>query len=183
VNTLDRERGVALIISLIVMAVLTVLGITALSGTRLNERAASNAQQKSIAFDAAESAIAFGWSIDNMMASIDSRSPSAYNYPAPVSPVGAEALSTVLDQRADSSGPLTVDVSSTVTIQYCGESTRPARTGLSADETDMNMSGLQFDVLGSASIEGSLARASHVQRGMMVRPSTGRTGNCSAPAA
>lgn len=181
-KTLERERGVVLIISLILLAAVTVLGVSTLTGTRMNELIASNTQQKSIVFEAAESAIAYGWSIDNMMASIDSSAQGDYNHPAAVAPVGAEAaLSTMLDQGITGSDALTVDVSATVTVQYCGESGSPQRTGLSADETDLRLAALRFDVLGSATITGSMAAAANVQRGVMIRPSTGRTGNCSNP--
>ena len=182
VNEVKKEQGVVLVISLIIQLALTVLGVASLAGPRLNEMAASNTQQKATAFEAAESAITYGWSIDYLILALRSSVPGEFNNPTPISPAGLETiLSSSLDQRHADIDRLTVDITATVTVQYCGETARPPGSGLSADETDIGMAGLQFDVSGRAAIEGSAAVAENVQRGVIVRPSTGRTGNCASP--
>ena len=181
-NEFNREQGVVLVISLMILLAITVLGLASLAGTRLNEVAASNTQQKATAFEAAESAIAYGWSIDHLILSLSSSAPGEFNDPTPVFPAGVEAiLSSSLDQHHADTDRLTVDITASVTVQYCGETARPPGSGLSADETGLGLAGLQFDVNGLASIIGSAAVAENVQRAVIVRPRTGRTGNCVSP--
>jgi type IV pilus assembly protein PilX len=182
VKDVKREQGVVLVISLVILLALTTLGIASLAGTRLNEVAASNTQQKATAFEAAESAIVYGWNIDYLNLSLSSSAPGEFDNPSPVSPAGVEAiLSSSMDQHHADIDRLTVDITASVTVQYCGETARPPGSGLSADETDLGMAGLQFDVTGRAAIEGSAAVAENVQRAVIVRPRTGRTGNCVSP--
>jgi len=52
-----RQGGVALFISLVMLAILTVLGLSAIQSTSLQERMARNARDTNLAFQAAESAI------------------------------------------------------------------------------------------------------------------------------
>lgn len=54
---LDRQRGAALIVSLLILTVMTLIGVTAVSSTSVDERIAANSQQKMITFQATESAI------------------------------------------------------------------------------------------------------------------------------
>ncbi|MBI2380818.1 MAG: hypothetical protein HYV16_08690 [Gammaproteobacteria bacterium] len=51
------QTGAVLVVGLIILAVLTVIGVTALSGGALQLRMASNSQQSAIVFGAAESAV------------------------------------------------------------------------------------------------------------------------------
>jgi len=53
----DKQSGVALIIGLIVLLLLTVIMITAMQVTTLEERMAGNLQNQNIAFQAAETAL------------------------------------------------------------------------------------------------------------------------------
>ncbi len=55
-----NERGAALLVSLVVLLVLTILGVTAAQTTTLQERMAGNMRDKSIAFQAAEATLRFG---------------------------------------------------------------------------------------------------------------------------
>lgn len=52
-----RQRGAALVMSLIILLVMTVLGVTAMQVTVLEEKMAGNLRDRSIAFQAAESAL------------------------------------------------------------------------------------------------------------------------------
>lgn len=56
-NFSHRERGAVLIVALLFLVMLTMLGITAMTGTTMEERMAGNARDKSIAFQAAEAAL------------------------------------------------------------------------------------------------------------------------------
>src|SRR5688572_33183181 len=52
-----RERGAVLIVALLFLVMLTMLGITAMTGTTMEERMAGNARDNSVAFQAAEAAL------------------------------------------------------------------------------------------------------------------------------
>jgi type IV pilus assembly protein PilX len=51
------ERGSALVVSLMILTVMTILGITAMGSTTLEERMANNNRQRQLAFQSAESAL------------------------------------------------------------------------------------------------------------------------------
>jgi Tfp pilus assembly protein PilX len=55
---LHRERGAVLIVSLLILLVLSIIGVSSLSNSNLEERMSSNFQHSMLAFQAAESAIA-----------------------------------------------------------------------------------------------------------------------------
>jgi len=52
-----RQSGVALFISLVLLLILTVLGLSSVQTTSLQERMARNARDTNLAFQAAESAV------------------------------------------------------------------------------------------------------------------------------
>ena len=54
----QRQNGVALIISMILLAVITLLSVTAMRGTNLDAKIAANHQHKQLSFQAAENAFA-----------------------------------------------------------------------------------------------------------------------------
>ena len=55
-----RQQGSALIVSLSILLVLTILGISSMSTTALQERMAGNARDSEVAFEAAETALRAG---------------------------------------------------------------------------------------------------------------------------
>lgn len=55
-----RERGAALIVSLVLLLVVTVLGVTAMRTSTLQERMAGNLRDNNLAFQAAEAALREG---------------------------------------------------------------------------------------------------------------------------
>lgn len=59
-NALPSQRGAALITSLILLVVLTVVGVSSLANTVLEERMAGNMRDRQIAFQAAEAALRGG---------------------------------------------------------------------------------------------------------------------------
>lgn len=54
------QRGVALVMALVFLLLLTIIGITALNTTSLEEKMAGNVKDRNLAFQAAESALALG---------------------------------------------------------------------------------------------------------------------------
>ena len=54
----QRQHGVALIISMILLAVITLLSVTAMRGTNLDAKIAANHQHKQLSFQASENAFA-----------------------------------------------------------------------------------------------------------------------------
>lgn len=179
----QAQQGVALAISLVLLVAMSVIGITTLAGTRLNEKVTSNAQQKAIAFEVAESAINTVWNVDEMIASIDQIPDADYDAPGPYEPpgIGVE-LSQDFDQVRDTS--TTVNISGEVSIRVCGESIilLPTGTEVTADSSSTTaFASVLFDVNGVATIANSAARADHLQRGAIDRPATGRSGACVVP--
>src|SRR3954468_22751465 len=55
--TRGRQNGAVLIVSLLFLVILTILGITAMSGTTLEHRMAGNTRDQAIAMQAAEAAL------------------------------------------------------------------------------------------------------------------------------
>ncbi len=55
-----RQRGIALVLALVFLLLLTLIGITALNTTSLEEKMASNVKDRNLAFQAAESALSLG---------------------------------------------------------------------------------------------------------------------------
>lgn len=55
-----RQHGVALVLALVFLLLLTLIGITALNTTALEEKMANNTKDRNLAFQAAESALALG---------------------------------------------------------------------------------------------------------------------------
>src|SRR5690606_3767551 len=57
---LGRERGAVLIVALVLLLVMTILGVSSLSSTTLQERMAGNLRDSNLAFQAAEAALREG---------------------------------------------------------------------------------------------------------------------------
>src|SRR5688500_4573119 len=57
---LERERGAALIVALVMLLIMTVLGVTAARNTNLQERMAGNLRDNNLAFQSAERALREG---------------------------------------------------------------------------------------------------------------------------
>ncbi len=56
----SRERGAILLVALLFLVILTMLGVTAMTGPTMEERMAGNARDSSIALQAAEAALRDG---------------------------------------------------------------------------------------------------------------------------
>lgn len=57
------QRGAALIMALMFLTILTILGVTAMSGASLEEKMAGNLKEQTVAFEAAETAVTAGETI------------------------------------------------------------------------------------------------------------------------
>lgn len=175
---LQHEQGVALVISLVLLITMTILGVATLSGTRLNEKRTANAQQKSIAFEVAESAIASVWNKAYLTTAITSNPADSGNDPAAVMSADEDTgMITDFDQLHDGKG---VNIEGTLSVQYCGE-TIPIGSSQSADESKMQLAFILIDVNSVAGIANTSTRADHVQRGALTSVKTNRSGNCPAP--
>ena len=53
----QKQKGVVLVVGLLMLLVITMVGVTAMSGTTTNERMTANHQFQTLSFQAAESAI------------------------------------------------------------------------------------------------------------------------------
>jgi len=57
-HSINNQKGAVLIVSMIILLLLTMLGVTSMRNTALEERMAGNARDRHVAFEAAESALA-----------------------------------------------------------------------------------------------------------------------------
>jgi len=172
----SAQKGVSLVVSLVLLAAMTVIGVSTLSGTRLNEQMASNSQQKSVVFEAAESAIEtivndyedlYGALIDT---TVEFNNPDAVPIP--------DSRSNLNDgfDLSDEEG-VVVDVDGTLTVQYCGEGLLVG-TSLDASLDSPAYASVLVDINGIANISSSGASADHVRRVAFTLPQTGRLGSC-----
>ena len=177
-----RQRGAALVVALVLLIATSVLAVSTLSGTRMSEAMASNAQNKAIAFEAAESGIEAAWDAPATLVGALGAAPG--NDPGPQE---LDALQTELGNDYDQTlealgGSSELDVGGTLTAQYCGETA--SRTG-SEMSADLSVPGGSvshvFDVTSDVEVGANGARATHVQRGAVNGPRIGRTGACPAP--
>lgn len=175
---MHRQQGVALVISLVLLVTMTILGIATLTGTRLNEKRTANAQQKSIAFEVAESGIAAVWGIPYLTTAITSDGAGTGDNPGAITSAETDTgMNSDFNQAVDGNG---VIIDGTLTVQYCGE-TVPMGSSMSADESRMQLVYLLIDVNSVAQVADTSTRADHVQRGAITSVKTNRTGNCPAP--
>ncbi len=110
-NTHQQQRGFVLVVGLLMLLVITIVGVTAMSGTTSNERMTANNQFQTLSFQAAESAI---HDVFNPTAV----TPSINAYTA-TTPPGSLAASTNYDVNV--SGGNNVAVTADSDIQFCGE--------------------------------------------------------------
>jgi type IV pilus assembly protein PilX len=76
-----NQSGTALFISLVILVIMTILGLSSMSNTVLETKMATNAQQRQIAYQAAEKALreAESWLRDNINSDIDVGSKFIYD--------------------------------------------------------------------------------------------------------
>ncbi len=178
----SRQQGMALLVSLVLLVISSLLAVATLSGTRLSERVAGNEQQKSIAFEAAESAVEQGYQIGVVqMALPPSIVDRATSRPVEIADINTR-LSTDYDQFKTAPNGREVqfvDIEGSLTVQYCGEFVLPEGTDLSVNLDDSSRkTGLMFDINSVVAIDGDAASSDHMVRGYFAGPATGQTGSC-----
>lgn len=177
-NNPKNQRGVALAVSLIFLIMITIIGVTSIRGTTMNELMSANAQQKSAAFQIAESVIEGVWDTGYVLK----------NTPTQLIDPDAVALTTdkddfVFDDMFDvpanaDGGTPEINVNASATLQYCGEDFKLIGYSQNADESTPGFVAHIYSIHGVGEIASTNASADHDQRGFLVRLETGRTGNC-----
>jgi len=162
-NLKHKQSGVVLVIGLLMLLVITVVGVTAMSGTTNNERMTANYQFQSLSFQAAESAIkenynfatlfpavmAVGWLVD----------PGPTNYDVDIK------NGTPIAVQADAS------------VQFCGELPGPVLcSGMNDPSCRMEWN---FDVRGEGNVSTLGTQEQHLRRGEINRPRIGNSFNTS----
>lgn len=174
----SQQKGVALVVSLVLLAAMTILGIATLSGTRLNEQIVSNSQQKSIAFEAAESAIESVFNYPDLYGAITSDPQDSADNPDAVTLADIDSnLATGYDIGVDGKG---IDIDGILTVQFCGES-QPLGTSLNASLDSGVITAILVDINSVVNVANSGASADHIRRVQFQVPQTGRTGSCTPP--
>jgi len=178
-KTRNSQSGAALAISLILLVAMTILGVATLNGTRLAERVSSNAQQKAIVFETAESTLNSLTSHEEIDKKLFASITTRFD-PDPVPQVDeSTADSNELDQT--STYGTSVDVTSDATIQFCGEKVQLGGE-YNGDESQAGRRiGYEFDIRALANITNSKAAADHVTRIAIDGPVLDSTGDCVAP--
>ena len=143
------------------LLMITMVGVTAMSGTTSNERMTANHQFQTLSFQAAESAIH-----DNF--NVPSVAPSVMAFPTPITPAA-------VNYDVDIAGGNVVTVLATADIQYCGEV--PAEdtalcNGMSDPSCFMDQ---VFDVTGSGQVAALNTQESQLRRGTRLMLRAGMT--------
>lgn len=147
-----KQSGVVLVIGLLMLLVITMVGVTAMSGTTTNERMTANHQFQTLSFQAAESAIHDVFNVPSVtpaMADTNWR-----NLPAPNN----------YDVNIHDGTGNNIGIQAQANIQFCGEVT-PAETQIkngNADPGDMNQ---VYDVRGSGNVASLGSMETHMRRG------------------
>ena len=174
-----RQRGAALVLSLVLLIATSVLAISTLSGTRLSERMASNAQWKSTAFEVAESGIEAALADEGLL--LDALAGAAGDdAPAQKFTVPGFDLGDDYDRGLGAGSKL--DHEGALSVQFCGQT--PSRNGsdLSADLDGGSGTVSYFlDVRSEVTRAGAGARARHLQRVSLAGPPVGYGAACTAP--
>ena len=180
-----REGGAALVLALVMLVATSVLAFSTLSGTRLSETMASNAQNKAIAFEAAESGIETVWADGDAVLAV--LATSTGGGPPPPETPAVPGLADAYDQSRGTGADeaLVLDLGGALTVQYCGEVASRTGSEMNANLADPGVPvSYVFDVV--SDVEGGLGsrvdvRARHVQRGAVTGPRSGRAGACPPP--
>lgn len=159
-----RERGSVLLVSLMLLVAIAIFGLSTLKGTATNEMIAGNMHQRTIGFQASESAIKFYWTTSGLLDNTPSE---------PLNDPPKQDLSFNEEFNQEN---VSLDV--TTTVQFCGEDPIPFGTSLSSDQSTSKLAAQIFDVHGIAKIDSSMVKTNHLRRGYLIRPQSGRTGNC-----
>ena len=147
----NKQKGVTLVIGLLMLLVITIVGVTAMSGTTSNERMTSNHQFQSLSFQAAESAIHDSFNVPSVApALLDANwttSPPAINYN--------------VDLHSGNTGA--VGVAAQANIQFCGEISPPQSDITSSPSGNPRYQ--VYDIRGSGDVAQLGSMETHMRRG------------------
>ena len=158
----QQQQGAALIISLMMLLVLAIIGVSGLANTNLEERMSQNFQHSTIAFEAAESAIA------KIIFAGDAGNGNATDYPfydQDNDPLYAAAVAGIGDTSTVESydldpyghmGGATLDASATVVYTAQGNC-KGMSMGPGGNHCD------HFDLTSTATIDATGTKQVHVQ--------------------
>lgn len=164
---IHHQHGAILIVALLILLVMTIIGISAMRTTTLDERIAANAQYKATTFQAAESALAAASRFDAI-----ERCLAADCVPCETDPgkpfIGTEVVATSDLNLAAGEGPVTASAS------MCEFGELPL-TGSSIGVGGGAVVVLRaFDIRAESKFEGTNAESVHNQRVGRVAPQSGR---------
>jgi len=173
-----KQTGAALAISLILLVAMTILGVATLNMTRVAEKVSSNAQQKAIVFETAESVINSMSSADDIQARLRASRTSNLEPDAVLQTEETTILNSSLDQ--ENKFGKSVDVSASAEIQFCAEKPRNG-SEMNLDESENGTIGVQFDMRADSQIANSKAKAFHVRRVSIDGVQFYSVGKCKTP--
>jgi len=157
-----KQNGVVLVIGLLMLLVITMVGVTAMSGTSTNERMTANHQFQTLSFQAAESAIHDVFNVPSVtpaMADPNWRvSPTPNNYNVRV--------------RNDTSAG--IGVVAQANVQFCGE-VSPPQSDLSVGVS--NPMYQVYDIRGSGDVAALGSMETHMRRGGRIAAGVGMNFN------
>lgn len=157
--TASRERGAVLIIGLMLLLVMTLIGVTAMQSTTLDEKISANTQYKMLTYQASETGLLQAWEHDDLglrtfpIASVGSASVTLDASSTPALPVSS--LQTGVNGAS---------AQISVVETFVGSEFNPIVPGYSLGA---GHNGLYFDVDSTATIDGASARSTH-RRGAVV---------------
>jgi type IV pilus assembly protein PilX len=144
-NRLPRKQeGAALVVSLIILLVMTLIGVSSMSTSLLQEKMASNAQSSNITFQAAESAV--GMLVRDIVEAGDQSDLNEAMGAA--NGIGSLNVVDLEDPR----------VSTSYQVTYLGVVTLSSGGSLDADESSTTLQAQRFDVASTASIDATGAQ-------------------------
>ncbi len=144
-KTFVKQKGVVLVIGLLMLLVITIVGVTAMSSTTSNERMAANNQFHTISFQAAESAI-------HNVARPSALTPAFDSFPTPLA---TQSFNYTVNLHSGTGA--TVAVQADADIAACGEIVE-----LGTDPKLKIVSRI-YDVIGSGGV-GNAAGERHLMR-------------------
>jgi|GEM_PF-5723487 len=153
-NFPQKQKGVVLVIGLLMLLVITMVGVTAMSGTTANERMTANYQFQTLSFQAAESAIHDVFDIPSVtpaMAETDWR---------------LNLTTNSYDVNVHNGSGSSIGVQAQADIQFCGE-TAPPQSDLSKTAIQDPMYQI-YDVRGSGDVASLGSMETHMRRGGML---------------
>ncbi len=166
-NMKNRQQGVVLIISLLILMVMTLIGISAISNTSMEERMSSNFQQSMVAFQASESTIQNVLIVGNPGGTGAASNPF---YAAASDPLviamgtGLNTTTTTVTKNMDPLSKLKTPLSTTASVSYQGVSQLCPGYGA-------GVNCLKFEVNAKTTLDGTDTGPNHVQG--LERPAPG----------